>query len=139
MMHLALFFLFLVLVAVASAAQLAFSYLNATRMRRLMQHGASRAEAMSTVVQTPGTLNSSVALVYMGGVVGATIVVYDFTQAPSDPWGLPGIVVAVLSAILLFMAHAFGRALATIRPETIAQVLYPPFRVVGPVTLVLTG
>src|SRR4029450_6009010 len=117
MIHLALFGLFLMLMAIASAAQLAFGYLNATRMRHLMQQGVSRAEAMSTVVQTPGTLNSSVALVYMAAVAGATIVVYDFVYGPERAWGLPGLVVAILAAILLFIAHAFGRALATIRPE----------------------
>ncbi len=139
MTHLALFALFLVLVAVASAAQLAFSYLNATRLRHLMQQGASRAEAMSTVVQTPGTLNSSVALVYMAGVAGATIVAHDFMQGPGQALGAPGIVVAGLAALFLFIAHAFGRALATIRPEPMAHLLYPPFRLVGPVTMVLTG
>ena len=139
MMQLALFALFLVLVALASAAQLAFSYLNATRLRHLMQQGASRAEAMSTVVQTPGTLNSSVALVYMAGVAGATIVVYDFVVGPNQGWGLPGLAIVVIASLLVFMAHAFGRALATIRPEPTAQLLYPPFRLVGPLTLVLTG
>ena len=139
MIHLALFALFLLLVAVASAAQLAFGYLNATRMRHLMQQGATRAEAMSTVVQTPGTLNSSVALAYMAGVAGATLVAHDFAQGPDRVWGAPGLVIWVVAAVSLFVAHAFGRALATIRPEAMAGLLYPPFRLVGPITLVLTG
>ena len=139
MIYLALFGVFLLLVAIASAAQLAFGYLNATRMRHLMQQGASRAEAMSTVVQTPGTLNSSVALLYMVGVAGATIVAFDAVERPDRVWGVPGVVVAVLAAVLLFIAHAFGRALATIRPEPMSQLLYPPFRLIGPVTLLLTG
>ncbi len=138
-MHLALFALFLVLVTVASAAQLAFGYLNATRMRHLMQQGVSRAEAMSTVVQTPGTLNSSVALLYMAGVAGATIVALDFVESSGQAWGVPGLAVGVIAAVLLFVAHAFGRALATIRPEPMAHLLYPPFRFVGPVTMLLTG
>src|SRR6266508_687248 len=139
MTHLALFGLFLALVAIASAAQLAFGYLNATRMRYLMQQGVSRAEAMSTVVQTPGTLNSSVALAYMAAVAGATIVVFDFVVGAERAWGIPGLGVAVVAAILLFIAHAFGRAIATIRPEPVANLLYPPFRLVAPVTMLLTG
>ena len=138
-MHPALFGLFLVLVAIASAAQLAFGYLNATRMRHLMQQGVSRADAMSTVVQTPGTLNSSVALVFMAGVAGATIVTFDFVYGPTQAWGLAGVAVALGAALLLFIAHAFGRALATLRPESTANLLYPPFRLVGPLTMLLTG
>jgi len=139
MMHLVLFGLFLLLIAIASAAQLAFGYLNATRMRHLMQQGVSRAEAMSTVTQAPGTLSSSVALVYMGAVAGTTMVVVDFVSGPQQGWGIPGLVVAIAAAILVFMAHALGRALATLRPESMAHLLYPPFRLVAPLTMVLTG
>ena len=40
--------------AVAAAAQAAFGHLNATRLRRLMQQGASRTQAMYEVVHHPG-------------------------------------------------------------------------------------
>jgi CBS domain containing-hemolysin-like protein len=138
LLHIALFGLCLLLLAVASAAQAAFGYLNATRLRHLMQQGASRAEAVSRVVRDPGGLLSGVALLYLIAVAGATVVTVDHLQRISQGGATAQLVVGLIAACLLVLiAQVFGRALGATRPERASQLLYPLFRVFGALTLFL--
>src|SRR5688572_13798228 len=84
--HLLIFILCLALLAVASAGQAAFGYLNATRYRSLMQHGATRSQAVQQITHQPGPLLASISLLYLLAVATATIVTVDFawSQLP-DP------------------------------------------------------
>jgi len=139
-MHLALFGLCLFLVAVASVAQSAFGYLNATRLRHLMQQGASRAEALSRVVHDPGGLLSGVAFLYIVAVAGATIVALDYLQRLREEAAAAVFLLGIVGACLLVLiAQAFGRAIGATRPERASQLLYPLFRAVSPLTLLLLG
>ena len=137
-MHLALFGLCLIVVVVASAAQSAFGYLNATRLRHLMQQGASRAEALSRVVRDPGGLLSAVAFLYIVAVAGATIVALDYLQRLREEAATAAFLVGIAGAcVLVLMAQALGRAIGATRPERAAHLLYPLFRAIGPLTLLL--
>jgi len=139
-MHLALFGLCLLLVAGASVAQSAFGYLNATRLRHLMQQGASRAEALSRVVRDPGGLLSGVAFLYIVAVAGATIVALDYLQRLREEAAAAVFLLGIVGACLLVLiAQAFGRAIGATRPERASQLLYPLFRAIGPLTLLFLG
>src|SRR5581483_1667307 len=131
-----LFAFFLILVGVASAAQSAFGYLNATRLRRLLQQGASRSQAMFEVVHNPGPFLSSIALLYTLSVAGVTAVVIDFIQH-AIPDLLVRVLVGALGAVLVLVAQAIGRRIATARPEPVAARLYTPLRALSYATLPL--
>ena len=134
--HFALFGVCLALIGLASAAQAAFSYLNATRIRRLMQQGVPRAEALAQVANTPAAFLSSVGLVHLIAVVGATITVFDLVRRDELDVALRAASGAVAAGLVLFV-QTFARGLAAAWPERLASALYVPLRVIGVVALPL--
>lgn len=133
--HLTLFAFCLALIALASAAQTAFSYLNAARIRRLMQQGVPRAEALAQVANTPAALLSSVGFVHLIAVVGATATVFDWVRREELLFG--GLLAIVAAGLVLFV-QTFARGLAAARAERMAVALYMPLRALGPFTQLLT-
>src|SRR5437867_5832932 len=109
--HLALFIACLLLLGLASAAQSAFGYLNAARLRQLMQQGATRSQAMFEVSHHPGAFLSSVALFYMLAVAAATIVSVDFVQRTLEEPG-QRIGTAVAAIVLMLAAQTIARGIA---------------------------
>ncbi len=133
-LQLVLFAVSVVFVAVASAAQSAFGYLNATRLRRLLQQGASRSQAMFEVVHNPGPFLSSISLLYTLSVACATVITIDFMQTALTGVGAR-VLTALAAAILVLIAQAMGRRIATLWPERVASALYSPLRTIGVITL----
>jgi putative hemolysin len=129
-----LYCLCLILLGLASAAQASFAYVNAARLRHLMQHGVSRAQAMFEVVHHPGPFLASVALLYLLSSSAAALVVYRFVALyiePSLGWQL---LVGAVALLLAFTVQMFSRGLAAARPEMVAVVLYRPLRVISWIT-----
>src|SRR5690348_13836636 len=85
---------------------------------------------MFEVVHNPGPFLSSIALLYTLSIAGATVVTIDYIEySVFDVRARIG--VAILAAILVLVAQALGRRLATIRPERVAGLLYSPMRGLG--------
>src|SRR5581483_6244362 len=127
---------FLLLAVLAAAGQSAFGYLNATRMRRLLQQGATRSQAMFEVVQHPAPVLTSIALLQSLSIAGATATTILFIQRYVSDTPVRVITVVVVVTLVL-AAQSLGRRLATIRPERAATILYGPLRTIGLVTMPL--
>jgi CBS domain containing-hemolysin-like protein len=125
-----LFLLALGLAGAASAAQSAFAYLNAIRLRRLMQQGASRSQAVFEVVHNPGAVFSGLAVLYLLSVAIAAVVTLDFLLRFVEPDGLKA-VAGVSAIIMVLMAQTMGREIATLRPEPVGVTLYGALRAIG--------
>ena len=131
--HIALFLLGLLLVGLASAGQAAFAYVNAARLRHLMQQGASRTEALVEVIANPGPFMTSVALLYLLAVAGSTLVAFSFArQFIAD--GVWQVVALLGAAVLGFMAQTLARTIAMLRPERVSVTLYRPLSLVSILT-----
>lgn len=137
-MHLGAFSLCLILLGVSSAGQFAFGYLNAARLRYLMQHGASRSQAMAQVLHRPGPFLSSIVLLHMSIVGIATLVAFDLASHLTTDAGWRAGVLAVAAALAL-AAQIIARGLAALHPERVAVWLYGPLRIVGTITMPLVG
>src|SRR5579871_687683 len=113
-----------------SAAASAFTYVNATRLRHLMQHGATRSQAVAEVAHHPGIFLFSVAFIYLLGVAGSTAVVFDFILGSS--LDLPArIVVAAIAALLVLVVQSLARGVGAFRPEVTAALLYTPLQLLS--------
>lgn len=134
--HILVFVTSLAVVGVTAAAQEAFGHLNAARLRRLMQQGASRSQALSRVVHDPGPFFSSVALLYLLSVSATTVVTFDFVQRVVPDLAIQ-IVAVGAAGVLVLIAQTLGRSMAALRPEPVAVVLYGPLRVLGALTVPL--
>lgn len=134
--QLALFALFLALLALASAGQAAFGYLNAVRLRHLMQRGATRSQALFEVVHTPGPFLSGIALLYMLSVAGATLATVLLVQ-PLAPDVAPMALTFAVATLLALLVQTFARGIAATRPERVASVLYGPLSALAIVTVPL--
>ncbi len=131
--HLFLFALSLLIMAIAAGGQAAFGYLNATRYRSLMQHGATRSQAVQQITNEPGPLLASVSLLYLLSIIAATLVAWDFALSLLLDRTARYIVLGVAAFLLLGM-QTLARALATARPERAAMILYRPLAVFGMVS-----
>ncbi|MBI4213356.1 MAG: HlyC/CorC family transporter [Chloroflexi bacterium] len=120
-------------IAIASSAQTAFSYLNAARLRFLMQRGVPRLEALAEVTQDPSGLSSAVSIVHLSAVTVAVAiaVVAALTWSLSGE-GRIGMLAGALLALLT--SQTFGRALGAVRSETVAGRLYHPARLAASLT-----
>jgi CBS domain containing-hemolysin-like protein len=128
--HVLIFLACLITLAIASAGQSAFAYLNATRYRSLMQHGATRSQAVQQITHEPGPLLASISLLYLLAVAVATLVAVDFAWWQfTDP--LPQFVTLGVAALLLLGTQHVARGVATVRPERAAMLLYRPLSVFG--------
>jgi CBS domain containing-hemolysin-like protein len=136
--HVSLFVGCLITLAIASAAQSAFAYLNATRFRSLMQHGATRSQAIQQIAHEPGPMLASISLLYLVAIAVATLVAFDFARWQfADP--IPQYVSLAIAALLLLGTQSIARALATVRPERAAMVLYRPLSFFGVISRPITG
>ena len=132
--HVLLFLGSLLLVCLASAAQASFAYVNAARLRHLMQQGHSRAQAMFEVVHHPGPFLASVAFIYLLAVGAAAFVVVSFLDSFIAPSSGPRVLVGAVALLLAFIAQMFARGLAAVRPEAVAVVLYRPLQIMSWIT-----
>ncbi len=128
--HLLLFAAALLVLAIASAGQAAFGYLNATRFRSLMQHGATRSQAVQQITHEPGPLLASVSLLYLLSIMVATLVAWDFARLQVQDLTAQLLVLAV-AAILLLGMQTIARGFANARPERAAVILYRPLSFFG--------
>jgi CBS domain containing-hemolysin-like protein len=132
-LHVALFVLCLCFVGLAAAGQAAFAYVNAARLRHLMQQGATRTQALVEVLNRPGPFMTSVALLYLLAVAGSTIAAFSFARlfVADGAWQ---IVTVVVGLILVFLTQTLARTIAVLRPERVSVVLYRPLGAIGIIT-----
>jgi Mg2+/Co2+ transporter CorB len=111
----------------------AFGYLNAARMRHLMQQGATRSQALAQVLHNPGPFLSSIGLLYLLSVAATTLVAFEFAmQLIHDVvWR---VVALVIVALLALSVQIVARSIASVKPERAAVLLYGPLRIVGIIT-----
>jgi putative hemolysin len=128
--HLLLFVAALLVLAMASAGQAAFGYLNATRFRSLMQHGATRSQAVQQIAHEPGPLLASVSLLYLLSIAAATLVAWDFVRWQVQDSNLQ-IALLVVAGLVLLGIQMIARGFATARPERAAVILYRPLFAFG--------
>src|SRR5215212_6801938 len=114
--HLLLFAATLLVLALASAGQAAFGYLNATRFRSLMQHGATRTQAVQQITRQPGPLLASVSLLYLLSIGAATLVAWDFAIWELTDRGAQ-IILMLIAALVLLGIQTIARGVANARPE----------------------
>jgi CBS domain containing-hemolysin-like protein len=128
--HVLIFFVCLIALGIASAGQSAFAYLNATRFRSLMQHGATRSQAVQQIAHEPGPMLASISLLYLAAIAIATVVAVDFARWQfADP--VPQYASLAVAALLLLGTQQVARAIAMIKPERAAMLLYRPLSVFG--------
>src|SRR2546428_10983055 len=115
-LHLIVFVVCLALAGVASMGYTAFSHLNAAILRRLMQRGASRAQAMVAVARDPmGLLSGLSFLLVLVLAAGGAVIVDVGWRYLLDP--VPVVVLMVVAFSLLLIAYDLGRGLASVHPE----------------------
>jgi CBS domain containing-hemolysin-like protein len=129
-LHAALFAACLLLVAMAAAGTAAFTYVNATRLRHLMQHGASRSQAVHEVTHHPGTVLFSLAFVHLLAVAGSTAIVFDYLagSALDVPYR---VALTVLTVFVVLIVQSFARGVGALRPEATAALLYRPVQLLA--------
>lgn len=131
--HLVLLFVALVGLGIASAAQAAYSYLNATRFRSLMQHGATRSQAVHQITREPGPMLTSISLLSLLTIGMAAIVTVDVARWQFGDGPAVVLSVAVVAMVALGI-QTFARGIAVVWPEQAALVLYWPLYTFGLLT-----
>ncbi|HEY3117476.1 MAG TPA: hemolysin family protein [Chloroflexota bacterium] len=128
--HLIVFVVCLVLAGVASAGHAAFSHLNAAMMRRLMQRGASRAQAMVAVARDPMGLLSGVSFLLILALAAAGAITVDVGwRYRLDP--IPLVVLMAVTFSLLLIVYDLGHGVASVHPEHTGELLVGPIRLVS--------
>lgn len=129
-LHLIVFAICLVLAGLASVGYTAFSHLNAAMLRRLMQRGASRGQAMAAVARDPMGLSSGVSFLVVLTLAAAGAVTVDVGwRYLLDPIGL--VVLMIAAFVLLLIVYDLGRAIAAVSPERSGELLIGPVRLVA--------
>src|SRR5437867_673867 len=115
-LHLIVFIVCLALAGLASASHAAFSHLNAAMMRRLMQRGASRAQAMVAVARDPMGLLSGASFLLVLALAAAGAIIVDVGWR----FFLDPILMVVLMAVtfsVLLIVYDLGRGVASVHPQ----------------------
>lgn len=123
---------FLILTALAAAAEAALTSLNRVRLRGLLDRGMSRSTAIESLVEDPHRSMTTLLILNGLGLIGsasaATLLALHLAQA-----GWPKFVLLLAGALLLLtFAQITPRAWAARRPEQVASI------VAGPVELAAT-
>lgn len=124
-----LFFLSLLVLALAAAAQSALTYIDRARLRHMLEGGTPKALALSRLLDEPSSTHTSVLLVYTVSIAAATASGFWLVEAW---WRVsPGIAVLLgfVGTALLLVTQFIGRVVAMVRPEGTGLAL------VGPVEL----
>ncbi len=125
-----IFCLSVVVLTLGAGAEVAFAQLNGVRLRRLMQRGVSRSQAVAEVVQDPGGLGAAIGFAHLAAIAaGAGLAVHGVLA-----YGVlgPAAVGLLLGAgLILLSAQTLGRAIGVVRPEAVAIRVYGPVRIVA--------
>jgi CBS domain containing-hemolysin-like protein len=138
-LRVAIFFLSVVLLFLAAAAQVALVYIDRARLRHMLEEGTPRASALLRLLDEPSSSLSTILFVHTlalcAGAAAAFWLDLDIWIITGVPW--IAIVLGVVELVVLLMAQFLGRVLALARPELIALTFVRPVELLNRVLFVV--